>query len=489
MNLRELSRRRLAVQFSTAIFGLVSVIILSVTGYLLFHERWLLEEGLQRQGLLIANTLAQQSLGPLLQEDDENLLKLVRIIGRNRAQDLAEEGVVAYAMILDREGRVVANTGPLHGQGLMPEGVITSLIARKTTSPEGERLYEVAAPIRMGSTTVGTVRVGMSYEPLTRMLWSTVGKVMSVLFLLMLVGISAIWRFSHHITEPIKELSEGARRIAAGDLGHQVKVARADEIGELGGAFNRMSVELQRSREELRRKEEMRERLLKQVITAQEYERKRIARELHDETGQALTSILVGLKLLESASDIGEAHHQSASLRALTVETLEALHDLALELRPSVLDEFGLAAALERYVKDFGVKHRLAADFQVHGLESRGIPVSMETTLYRIAQEALTNVARHAGAANVSVLLERRDNLAVLIVEDDGRGFDVGRALGKGRDEGHLGLFGMQERASLIGGILTIESSSSGGTTIFVEVPLSSAEERPNAEDPSSSGR
>jgi signal transduction histidine kinase len=362
----------------------------------------------------------------------------------------------------------------------MPEGVVTSMIARKTTSPEGEDLYEVAAPIRMGSTTVGTVRVGMSYQPLTRMLWATVGRVMSVLFLLMLVGISAIWRFSHHITEPIKELSEGARRIAEGALGHQVKVARADEIGELSGAFNRMSVELKRSRDELQQKEEMRERLLTQLITAQEEERKRISRGLHDEAGQALTSILVGLKLLEGASDVRQAHQQSASLRALAVETLEALHDLALELRPGVLDELGLAAALERYVKDFGTKHRLAADFQAHGFDGRRLPASIETTLYRIAQEALTNVARHAGAANVSVLLERRGNSAILIVEDDGRGFDVESVLGRGRDGGRLGLFGMEERAVLIDGTLTIESSSGGGTTVFVEVPLSWAEERQN---------
>lgn len=480
MNLIELFRRKLAVQFSTTIFALVSVIILSVTGYLLFHERWLLEEGLQRQGLLIANTLAEQSVEAVLQEDAESLSKLVRAAGRNWAQGLAQEEVVAYAMILDREGRVVANAGPVRGQALMPEGVVTSLIARKTTSPEGEQLYEVAAPIRMGSTTVGTVRVGMSYQPLTRMLWSTVGKVMSVLFLLMLVGISAIWRFSRAITGPIEELSEGARRIAAGDVGHQVNVARADEIGELSGAFNRMSVELKRSRDELRQKEEMRERLLTQLITAQEEERKRIARELHDETGQALTSILVGLKLVEGASDIREVHRQSVSLRALAVETLEALHDLALELRPGVLDELGLAPALERYVKDFGAKHRLAADFQAHGFDGRRLPAFMETALYRIAQEALTNVARHAGAANVSVLLERRGSSAILIVEDDGRGFDAQSVLGRGRDEGHLGLFGMQERAVLIDGTLTIESSSGGGTTVFVEVPFASAEESLN---------
>ncbi|HLA83015.1 MAG TPA: HAMP domain-containing protein, partial [Thermoleophilia bacterium] len=246
-----------------------------------------------------------------------------------------------------------------------------------------------------------------------------------------------------------------------------------------------LAVENARLYEEVQRKEEIRRQLLDKLITAQEEERKRIARELHDEAGQALTSILLGLKLIDSASDTREAHHQSASLRALTVETLEALHDLALELRPSALDELGLAAALERYVKDFGAKHRLGVDFQVHGFDGGRLPPSMETTLYRIAQEALTNVARHAGAANVSVLVERRGDSAILIVEDDGRGFDVERALRRGRDEGSLGLFGMRERAVLIDGIVTIESQPSGGSTILVKVPLFSAGEEQNGQNPS----
>ncbi len=240
--------------------------------------------------------------------------------------------------------------------------------------------------------------------------------------------------------------------------------------------------------EEVQRTEGLRRQLLDKLITAQEVERKRIARELHDEAGQALTSILLGLKLIDSASDTREAHHLIASLRALTVETLEALHDLALELRPSVLDELGLAAALKRYVKDFGAKHRLDADFQVHGLDGGRLPPSMETTLYRIAQEALTNVARHAGAANVSVLVERRGDSAILIVEDDGRGFDVERALHRSRDEGRLGLFGMQERAVLIDGILTIESQPSGGSTILVKVPLASGGEEQNGQNPGPPG-
>jgi len=140
-------------------------------------------------------------------------------------------------------------------------------------------------------------------------------------------------------------------------------------------------------------------------------------------------------------------------------------------------------------VKDFGAKHRLGADFQVHGLDGERLPLSMETTLYRIAQEALTNVARHADAANVSVLVERREDSAILIVEDDGRGFDVESALHRGRDQGRLGLFGMQERAVLIDGTLTIESQPSGGSIILVKVPFPLAGGEQNGQNPGPPGR
>lgn len=248
----------------------------------------------------------------------------------------------------------------------------------------------------------------------------------------------------------------------------------AEELSILGAIGNQIGVAIDNARlwEALVRKEEMRIQLLDKIIAAQEEERKRIARELHDETSQALTSLMVTLRLMEESRDPEEMNRCAREVRQIAADTLTAVHDLARELRPSALDHLGLAPALERYAREYAERHRLELDFQVLGLDGMRLPARVETALYRVVQEALTNVARHAQARRVDVLLERRHDRVVAIVEDNGRGFDLGAGEGDGTGRQALGIFGMHERAALVGGTLTIESSPEGGTTVFVEVPL-----------------
>jgi signal transduction histidine kinase len=163
---------------------------------------------------------------------------------------------------------------------------------------------------------------------------------------------------------------------------------------------------------------------------------------------------------------------KAAELRSLTAHTLDLMRDMALELRPSTLDHLGLVAALERYVAEYGRKHGLEADFDAGGLDGARLRPQTETALYRIVQEALTNVVRHARARGVSVLLDRRGSRAILVVEDDGMGFDVEGVRHLRAPAGVLGILGMEERALLVGGSLTIESHPGSGTAVFVEVPL-----------------
>jgi two-component system, NarL family, sensor histidine kinase DevS len=205
---------------------------------------------------------------------------------------------------------------------------------------------------------------------------------------------------------------------------------------------------------------------LRRVVEGQELERRRLARELHDETGQALTSILLGLKRVEEAKSEADARGAAAELRAEIVKTLQAVRRLAVELRPKALDDFGLAPALERLAEAFGGDSGIAIDLEANVGDDR-LPPEVETALYRIAQEALTNVAKHSGAGHVSVVVSRREGSVTVVVEDDGRGFGVG-----GGDGGGLGLVGMKERVGLLGGRLAIESTEGSGTTIVAEVPL-----------------
>jgi signal transduction histidine kinase len=248
---------------------------------------------------------------------------------------------------------------------------------------------------------------------------------------------------------------------APNDRQRRLLLAIGDQVG--------VALENARLLAELREKEIVRGQLLDQVITAQEDERKRIARELHDETGQALTSVAVMLKSLDSLPLSDDVRARVADIQAVAASAVRAVHDLAFELRPSVLDDAGLAPAIERYGREFGERHQIAVDVQVTGIHDR-LPAPIETALYRITQEALTNIARHAQATHASLLLERRNGSVLLLVEDDGRGF-VRRPHMSGARE-HLGIHGMEERATLVGGKLTIETEEGAGTSVYVEVPV-----------------
>ncbi len=247
-----------------------------------------------------------------------------------------------------------------------------------------------------------------------------------------------------------------------------------ENINLLGSIGYQMGVAIENANlwKELERKEKIRGYVLEEIISAQEAERKRIARELHDQTGQSLTSLMVGLKMLETCSQ-QEIQQRITDMRQLTTQTLEEVHNLSLELRPSSLDDLGLTAVLEQYAAEYAGKFGINTEFQAIGFGQRLLSPEMEIAIYRIVQEALTNVARHAEAKKVSVLLEVRDSSIVAIVEDDGKGFDIKQDLGLTSVQNQLGLYGMYERAELIGGRITIESNPGMGTTVFVEVPLS----------------
>jgi signal transduction histidine kinase len=203
---------------------------------------------------------------------------------------------------------------------------------------------------------------------------------------------------------------------------------------------------------------------LRRVVEAQELERRRLARELHDETGQALTSILLGLKSVEEAKDIEQRDSAAAELRALVVSTLQDVRRLAVELRPKALDDFGLLAAVERLAQTFTEQIGIETDVEASLGEAR-LPAEVETALYRLVQEALTNVVKHSRASRVSISLVRKQNSVSAVIEDDGVGFS--EPAGEG-----LGLIGMQERVGLIDGRFEVESRPGLGTTIVAEVPL-----------------
>jgi len=219
---------------------------------------------------------------------------------------------------------------------------------------------------------------------------------------------------------------------------------------------------------ERKQQEEIRTQLIEQVMIAQEEERRRIARELHDETGQSLTALLVGLRTIEESRTMAQAAELAQRLRGIVAQTLDEVGRLARGLHPSILDDVGLAAAATRQVQEFAQRHRVAVDVRIEGLDAEAVPPLLQTTVYRVLQEALTNVARHASARRVSIQLVRAGATVELRVQDDGMGFEP-------RDGGRLGLRGMRERAALLGGSVEVESRPGAGTMITAHLPVRGA--------------
>jgi two-component system, chemotaxis family, sensor kinase Cph1 len=223
--------------------------------------------------------------------------------------------------------------------------------------------------------------------------------------------------------------------------------------------------------DDLRHALDERTELLNRVVSAQESERQRIARELHDRLGQYFAAMLLGLNATEKAlTRRGEGGPRIADLKSITAAMNREVHRLSWELRPTALDDLGLESAIANYLERWGERFDLSVDF-AGNLRGRRLPAPIEITLYRVLQEAMTNIAKHAHAERISVILEVESGEVRLIVEDDGVGFTGGSATVPSTPTGGLGLIGIRERLALVGGSLMIEPASGHGTALFCRIP------------------
>jgi signal transduction histidine kinase len=464
-----------AVSIRVKIMGIVVGVTLALGGAVsLLVYRGLtatLERELTERGIAVAVSLASRSQEIVL---TDRLFALYTLA----TETVRDNKDLLYVYITDGRGAVLVHTFkdgmpedllalPPLGEG-QPHRV--ALLAAGTGP-----IRSIAVPILGGR--AGTVHVGMSEGEIQATINRHIRRILLVTSAVLVVGTVLAFGVATILTRPLQQLAGATEAVGRGDFTWRPPRWAHDEVGRLGASFARMAERLARFRDELRRREEIRTRLLEQVISAQEEERRRIARELHDETGQSLTSLALGLAMIAEAPDLAEARARAAELRGLAARTLEEVHHLSRGLRPSVLDDLGLLPALERSLKEFGASRALAVDLHAAGLDGRRLPAPVEIAVYRIVQEALTNVARHAAASTVSVLLEQRDRSVHVIVEDDGRGFDVEGVLASGQPEQRLGLHGMRERAALLGGSLTVESGPGRGTSVFAAIPLGGDED------------
>lgn len=308
-----------------------------------------------------------------------------------------------------------------------------------------------------------------------------------------LIGVGLAVFFAGVLVRPLSDLVHAMRQAQAGDLTTQVPVWAEDEIGEVQAEFNMLVTRLRESRDallhqqrelesvhqentgllaELRAYSQRLQQLLGHAISAQEAERKRLSRELHDETGQALTSLVLQLKALQGETDSEVISDRLNGLRYLASQTLEEVRRLSMDLRPTALDDLGLVPAIRWYAEECTRRYGLDVEFTT-GYCSDRLPAPVEIVLYRAVQEGLTNTVRHAQARQARITLERTLHRVWLTISDDGQGMTPQPQNANGLG---LGLEGMRERVTLAGGQLRIDSAPDAGTRILIELPLGEAD-------------
>ena len=427
---------------------------------------------------------------------------------RDIAGSMGTRPDLAYFRVFRPDGRLLASTrGPKYPIGSVPEAVRVEALQDMETLLRfrGDDL-DVVSPVEAGHDIIGVVQFGFRREALQAEINDIILHHVWQGLMLMALGMALAYLIARYAARPLGNLALAARQIGRGNLGAKVLVGGTRETVELGGALDEMrnqlqvlysglerqvaqrTEELDRANDELRTQMAERERIAEQrtqlleevsashrrlralsrrLVEVQEMERRHLARELHDEIGQLLT----GLKLSLETSTRSIAKGQPRSLadaQAVVDDLIDKARSMALDLRPAMLDDLGLVPALLWYLDRYTSQTSIEVRFSHDGLERR-LPPETETAAYRIVQEALTNVARHADIGEVAVALRPVNGSLEMSIRDAGAGFDPEVVL---ESSTSTGLNGMRERAELLGGRLSVESLPGGGTTLTAHLPL-----------------
>lgn len=466
--------------YSKIIYIILSMLIL--LSLLLGIVMWnsldtLMGQQLEKRGIEVTNRVASLCADHILVNNPYALFEII-----NQVQSSSED--IRYVIITDYKGRLLAHT---FSEGI-PKGLLEITSAAKYTNTGNNEnikqhieylmtnegmIRDILIPIEDGN--VGFARVGISEKYIKALIRQKLRDIILITLLVCAAASFLASRITALITRPVSELVRATREIAGGNLESRIEVKSSDEIGQLAGAFNHMSESLITSNSEknrlletLREKEHLRAILLNKLITAQEDERKRISRELHDETSQGLTSLIVSMRLLADKETDLTRQGVIMDIRDHAASILENVRNLAVELRPPVLDDLGLTAAMIKYIARYQDNFGLTVDFK-STISDKNLDNQVALALYRIMQEGLTNIVKHAGARNVKIRINQRGKGIVLKISDDGRGVNQ-EALEKAVRENRIGIYGMKERAELFGGTFNLKSSATG-TEITITIP------------------
>lgn len=419
------------------------------------HELW--KERVEEESYVLAEKLAL----PANKDDFASIHQLV-----DQTMEFFPD--ISYIIVRGDEEQVIA-------QAYDPDLPLSLEESLLSEAPEKNQLrvlddgdcgliFEASHAVAQGL--ASSVQIGLSDQMIRRQLGALTGSTFSSLGISVTIGILLGLFLTFLIVQPIKHLKGAAVELTDGKFDARSKVFSDDEIGQLAVAFNEMAASLQQYRQDVEEKERVRLELIERVVSSHEDERKKISRELHDDLGQSLLATLMDIRSRKGAS--GEISPELESLETQIEEVIDEVNHIISGMRPSVLDHYGIDQALESYLQEFSERYDIEVIYKFTPYDGFDrLPSIVEISLYRIVQEALSNIVKYASASHVSILLIVSNSATTLLVEDDGIGFDPESV----RRQDGVGLVSMHERATLLGGAIDFESKPGQGTTIRVTIP------------------
>ena len=441
----------------------------------------LIENQLEKRGVELASYIGVLSSNDILLDDRYALSDRI-----NKTKQNTDD--VRYIIVADSAGRILAHTF----DDQFPEG-LPAILIKSVTSPESAGLpgsgkyrvdkydsnegfiREIVWPVENGD--IGYIRVGLSERQTEQVLNRRGNDFIIAILLLSLLSAGGATYMAFVMVRPLRSLTRAAEQIGQGNFAVQAVVVSQDEVGKLSLVFNDMVRKLQEKQvenvrlvEELKLKEALRADLIRKLFVIQEDERKHLSRELHDETGQLLASLLAYMKLLLSKLKDEAQKELLQKARDVAIHALGSLRKIAVDLRPPVLDDLGLAAAMLKYIQTFSEQQGIHVQVDMPE-DKTDVGSEISLALYRILQESLTNIARHAEAENVYISLLDSNEEIRLVIKDDGVGICNAAEPETKRQKNGLGIYGMTERAELLGGTMKLESVYGAGTTVYATLP------------------
>lgn len=444
-------------------FGLLLIAgigFISVTNILMYKT---LSDQLERNGIETLYALLNKIEESIIMQNKLELFYVLENTKKNKRE-------IIYLLLLDKYKNVKI---------IVPEMRITKDFINanmpdnnkeniKVIKTEKGLIHDIAIPIMGGE--LGVLRCGLSEKGITKLITNNIIKSAIYIFFILIIGIILAIRVIRLIYRPIKNLNNAVNEIAKGNFKIRLKPWALDEIGKLTQAYNKMAESLQKASGELKRKENLRQNLIKRIILAQEEERMRIARELHDSIGQLFSSLKLNLKSLELKLKNKRYNRRIQYLYTLIDKLLDEIYSLIYELRPENLSDFGIIKTVENYIREYEKKIKIKTEFKTNIRKNLKLKFPVEINIYRIIQEALTNIQRHSKAKNVRIEFLKDKNNLLLNIQDDGIGFDIGKMFESAKKP--LGVMGMNERTEILGGDFKIFSENKKGTRICIKLPI-----------------